>query len=102
VRTKKPSKNRAVRERQIHNSPAKTSGRIQGWSPLAQSDVGCDCQQQNPLFSNYKWKPGFVIEFRHCPLSKPSNHFYLYATMITEMGIEKQEKFPLSAASACG
>jgi len=92
--------------RYAHKKTAqKPSGQRKPQKPNAistQSDVGCDCQQQYPFFIKYKWQPDSVIKIPHYPLSKPSNHFYLYAIMITEMGIKKQEKFPLSVASACG
>jgi hypothetical protein len=95
MRIKKNAPSRAVREKRTHRR------RTESFS--AQSEVACDCQQQNPLFSNYKRKPPSVIKLPHRPLSKPKslNHFYLYPDMITEMGIKKQEKFPLPDVTLC-
>ena len=88
VRTKKPPKAERLAEAKEHNSC------------LAQRNIACYCQQQNPLFVKYKRKPSFVIKLPHRPISKPepSNHFHLYAIMITEMGIKKQAK---SACAKC-
>ena len=53
----------------------------------AQSDIACNCQNQNPPLVKNKWKPGFVIKLFHRVSQKTvrSNILLSYdVTIITE------------------
>lgn len=62
----------------------------------AQSDIACNCQNQNPPLVKNKWKPGFVIKLFHRVSRKRYVQIFILLRCYyhNRKGQRKQEKTP--------
>jgi hypothetical protein len=71
---------------------------------LAQSNITCNCKNQNSFFRESKRKPDFVIKLlhHHAGKIKPSNHYSFIMQILYPKGVLKsKKKMPFDDVSYC-